>query len=120
MVRNVVKRDLVELASLRSGESLVRCARVLDALLQVTRDFLVNPDEDVRIELRELCILETKTSGYKGKARNPRTGEPLAVPSHRITRFRLTKTVKDAQRMIGPRQESSLEQADTPPDSQKR
>jgi nucleoid DNA-binding protein len=102
MVRNVVKRDLVEQASQRCGESMARCAKVLDALLQVTRDMLVNPHEDVRIELREICIIETKASGYKGKARNPRTGEPMAVPSHRITRIRVTKTIKDAQRMIGP------------------
>lgn len=102
LVRNVVKRDLVELAAQRSGETLACCARVMDAFLQVTREMLVDPTQDVRIELRELCIVETKSSGYKGKARNPRTGEHLAVPSHRITRFRVTKAIKDAQRMIGP------------------
>lgn len=104
IVRQVVKRDLVELVAKRTGEPIGRTTRMLDALFKEMRELLVDPAQDVRIELRDLCIIETKHSGYNTKARNPRTGEFKAVPAHRITRFRVTKSIKDAQRLIGPKE----------------
>lgn len=65
---------------------------VIDAFFDELKDGLKN--EDV-IELRGFGTFEVRTRKGKEKARNPKTGEVVAVDTHGVAVFRPGKELKD-------------------------
>jgi integration host factor subunit beta len=57
---------------------------------------MVEADPDVRIELRDFGVFEVKRTKARTMARNPRTNEPVFVPSRRKTHFRASKRMREA------------------------
>ena len=80
----MVKADLVhgvmEATTLESPAAL----EAVNALFESTNSALARGD---RVVLRQFGVFYTSPR-RTGKARNPRTGEPAAIPRGRVVRFR--------------------------------
>ncbi|MDR2149448.1 MAG: integration host factor subunit beta [Spirochaetaceae bacterium] len=89
--KKITKADLVELVSLKAGFDRRDVKPVIDILLEEIKRVMVN---SMTIELRGFGTFEVKVRKGKQKARNPKTGEPVSVPAHRVAVFRPGKELK--------------------------
>jgi len=55
---------------------------------------MMSADPELRIEIRDFGVFEVKTTKSKPKARNPKSGEIIFVPSRRKTHFKPSKLLK--------------------------
>lgn len=67
----------------------------VDAVLEAIRELLMSADPEVRLELRDFGVFEVKMTKAKPRARNPKTGDRLYVPSRRKTHFKPSKYLKN-------------------------
>ena len=54
----------------------------------------MSADPELRIEIRDFGVFEVKLTKSKPKARNPRSGEIVFVPSRRKTHFKPSKLLR--------------------------
>ena len=92
MEEKLTKAAIIE--SLHNKLSLSRADihRVIDELFEEIKDGL---KEDRVIELRGFGTFEVRTRKGREKARNPKTGELVAVDTHGVAIFRPGKELKD-------------------------
>jgi nucleoid DNA-binding protein len=89
------RKELVNEVSEALGLKKTDIYPVIDTLFEVMRDNLI---EGNRIEIRGFGALEIKDTRPKTSARNPRTGDTIAVPARRKTKFKPGKILKEALR----------------------
>ncbi len=77
-----------------TGETRVVCSVWVDRLFTVLRETMMSADPELRIEIRDFGVFEVKKTKSKPKARNPRSGEIIFVPSRRKTHFKPSKLLK--------------------------
>mgnify|MGYP002760772067 FL=1 len=65
------------------------------SVLTALGDLMIEADPERRIELRNFGVFEVKKTKAKPTARNPKTNEPMFVPSRRKTLFRPGKRVEE-------------------------
>ena len=87
----MVKADLVEIIARESGITKVSAEVAVDSIIEALKAALARGE---RIELRGFGVFEVKQR-KRGVGRNPRTGEEVAVPAGRTTRFRPGKALAD-------------------------
>ena len=89
--QNMTKRDMVlRIANrMRMQETDVRC--VVQMTLESITEVLAT---EGRTELRNLGVYEVKTRKPR-KARNPKTGEQVMVPSRKVVTFKAGKFMED-------------------------
>lgn len=78
------KKDIVKDISARTGLSQIDTKRVVQNTFEAILDTLV---KESRIELRNFGIFIVKERAER-KARNPRTGQEVVVPSKKVVIFR--------------------------------
>jgi len=66
----------------------------VDAVLEAVRELLMTANPEIRLELRDFGVFEVKMTKAKPRARNPKTGDRLFVPSRRKTHFKPSKYLK--------------------------
>lgn len=85
----MTKKKIVRLiaSELKLDQTLVKrvVQRLLDTIIQVLA-------ETGRIELRNFGVFEVKQRSAR-KARNPKTNQPVLVPSKKVIRFQAGKNV---------------------------
>lgn len=87
MNKSELVKSLSETHQLSGDEAAV----VVNTFFDCVRDALLEGD---RVEIRGFGSFKVKEyQGYKG--RNPKTGDPVAVPSKRLPVFRAGKELKD-------------------------
>lgn len=91
--KEIVKKisDEIGLTQLKTKDIV---QRTLDAIIQT----LV---EEGRIELRNFGVFEVKRRAPR-KARNPRTGEKVSVPSKNVVTFKPGKEMEELVRKMNP------------------
>jgi len=87
----MIKADLVEIIAREAGITKVSAEEAVDAIVAALKDALARGE---RIELRGFGVFEVKPR-KRGVGRNPRTGEEVAIPAGRTTRFRPGKALCD-------------------------
>lgn len=86
------KRDMAERIAERCGITGVEAK----AMVQHTLDEMVRTlVESGRLELRNFGVFQISVSAPR-KARNPRTGEAVMVPSRRVVKFKMGKAMSEA------------------------
>jgi len=86
------KRDMAERIAERCGITGVEAK----AMVQHTLDEMVRSlVESGRLELRNFGVFQISVSAPR-KARNPRTGETVMVPSRRVVKFKMGKAMSEA------------------------
>ena len=96
--KTITKKDVVKRTAAITGERITAITHVVDKVFQSLREFMVEADPEVRIEIRDFGVWEVKKTAAKPKARNPRTGEEVYVPARRKTHFRPGRILKQALR----------------------
>jgi DNA-binding protein HU-beta len=87
----MVKADLVDIIAREAGITKVQAEEAVDSIIVALKAALVRGE---RIELRGFGVFEVKAR-KRGVGRNPRTGEEVAIPEGRATRFRPGKALGD-------------------------
>ena len=85
----MVKADLVEIVAREAGITKVRAESAVDSIIGALKSALARGE---RIELRGFGVFEVKPR-KRGVGRNPRTGEEVAIPAGKTTRFRPGKAL---------------------------
>ncbi|MBM3264889.1 MAG: integration host factor subunit beta [candidate division Zixibacteria bacterium] len=89
------RKELVNAVSDSLGLKKADTYAVIDTLFDVMRSHLMDGN---RIEIRGFGALEIRDTRPKSAARNPRTGDTIAVPARRKARFKPGKILKEALR----------------------
>jgi integration host factor subunit beta len=85
------KRDMAERIAERCGVTGVEAK----AMIQHTLDEMMRSlMENGRLELRNFGVFQVVESAPR-KARNPRTGETVMVPSRRVVKFKMGKVMTE-------------------------
>lgn len=87
----LTKAEIIEHIYEDSGISRKDIHTVIDKFFEEVKQALV---EDQTVELRGFGTFEIRTRKGRDKARNPKTGEIVPVPSHGVTVFRPGKELK--------------------------
>lgn len=87
----MIKADLVEIIAREAGITKVSAEAAVDAIIGSLKRALTRGE---RIELRGFGVFEVKAR-KRGIGRNPRTGEEVAIPPGKTTRFRPGKALSD-------------------------
>jgi nucleoid DNA-binding protein len=93
--RTVTKKELVNRIAERTGQTKVVVKGILQLLLDEIIEELVQGN---RLEFREFGVFEVRTRASR-QAQNPRTLEKVAVPSKRVVKFKVGRTMR--QRVCG-------------------
>ncbi len=117
-VKTYTKRDIVRRVAASRHENLQISARWVDQVFIALRDVMMTADPDLRIEIRDFGVLEVKPTKSKPKARNPKSGEIIFVPSRRKTHFKPSKLLKSF--LSQPLDVESPRLANTTPPEQSR
>jgi len=86
------KRDMAERIAERCGITGVEAKAMIQHTLDEMMRTLV---ESGRLELRNFGVFQVHTSSPR-KARNPRTGETVMVPSRRVVKFKMGKVMTES------------------------
>jgi integration host factor subunit beta len=93
-VKTYTKKDLARYAAQLRGEKVARALQWTDAVFQSLRETMMSADPELRVEIRDFGVFKVKLTKSKPKARNPRTGETIFVPTHRKSHFKPGKILK--------------------------
>ena len=93
MEQKLTKAAIIESLHAKLGINRTDIHSVIDELFEEIKDGL---KEDRVIELRGFGTFEIRTRKGREKARNPKTGDLVAVESHGVAIFRPGKELKDA------------------------
>lgn len=93
MEEKLTKAAMIENLHNKLGFSRSDIHEVIDELFEEIKDGL---KEDKVIELRGFGTFEVRTRKGREKARNPKTGDLVAVETHGVAIFRPGKELKDA------------------------
>lgn len=91
---NVNKASIVDKVHGIVGGTKVQAEQVVEAMISTIVDTLKGGGE---VSIAGLGIFSAKTRAAR-TARNPRTGQPIEVPSMRVPKFRAAKALKEAVR----------------------
>src|SRR5213594_517163 len=92
--RTYTKKDIVRRVAEANNENINVAARWVEHVFTAVRDIMMSADPELRIEIRDFGVLEVKLTKSKPKARNPKSGEIIYVPSRRKTHFKPSKLLK--------------------------
>lgn len=92
MEEKLTKAAMIESLHNKLGLSRTDIHRVIDELFEEIKDGL---KDDRIIELRGFGTFEVRTRKGREKARNPKTGDLVAVDTHGVAIFRPGKELKD-------------------------
>ena len=88
------KKDIVRQVAEAHRANLNVTAIWVDEVFTAVRNIMMSADPELRIEIRDFGVLEVKPTKSKPKARNPKSGEIIFVPSRRKTHFKPSKLLK--------------------------
>jgi nucleoid DNA-binding protein len=94
----VTKKEIVKRISEDIGLTQLKTKDIVQRTLDAIIDTLVT---EGRIELRNFGVFEVKQRAPR-KARNPRTGEKVYVPSKNVVTFKPGKEMEELVRKIDP------------------
>lgn len=88
------KKDIVRKVALGANDNVHSAAKWVDQVFAAIREIMMSADPELRIEVRDFGVFEVKPTKSKPKARNPKSGEIIFVPSRRKTHFKPSKLLK--------------------------
>ncbi|WP_263786949.1 HU family DNA-binding protein [Salinibacter grassmerensis] len=94
-VDTATKKDVARRVADMQDCPLYEAKEQVRSVLTALGDLMIEADPERRIELRNFGVFEVKKTKAKPTARNPKTNEPMFVPSRRKTLFRPGKRVEE-------------------------
>ena len=97
-MRTITKKDIAKRAAEIANGKVYHIEHIINAVFTSMREYMMEADPELRIEIRDFGVFEVKKTKAKPKARNPRTNEVIFVPPHKKTYFKpgilLTKEIQ--------------------------
>ncbi len=94
-MKTITKKDVTKRTAELIEEKIYHVEPVVNAIFESMREFMMNANPEVRIEIRDFGVFEVKKTKAKPKARNPKTGEIIFVKPRRKTHFKPGKLLKN-------------------------
>jgi len=91
--KKVTKADIIDALYEKTGMSRTEIRSAIDLFINEMKDALTRRQV---IELRGFGTFEVKIRKARQRARNPRTGESIAIHSHGVVAFRSGRELKQA------------------------
>ena len=88
------KNDIIKRIKSDNNISLDESKVMVEIVLDGLRQYLLKPDKNFRIELRNFGVFEVKPTKPRDKARNPKTLKIYKVPARRKLSFKAGKSIK--------------------------
>jgi len=85
----MIKADIVDRVASEAGIPKIQAERAVQRIIEAVKQSLARGE---RIELRGFGVFEVRPR-KSGIGRNPRTGEEVAIPAGKTTRFRPGKNL---------------------------
>ena len=92
-VKKFTKVDIIDAIYEKTGMSRTECRDVMDLIIDEMKEALLRSQV---IELRGFGTFEVKIRKARPRARNPRTGETIAIRAHGAVSFRAGRELKQA------------------------
>jgi integration host factor subunit beta len=92
--KTFTRKDIAQRVAEKRNIKLHQADDMVETVLSSMREILMTADPEVRIELRDFGVFEVKLTRAKPRARNPRTGDKVFVPSRRKTHFKPSKLLR--------------------------
>jgi len=94
-IPTITKHDVAKRTAKLTGVKIYNTSKIADALFTALREFMMEADPEIRIEIRDFGVFEVKRAKAKPRARNPKTGETIFVPARRKTHFKAGKKLRE-------------------------
>lgn len=94
-MKTITKRDITKRTAQLIDGKVYQIEHVINAVFESMREYLMEAEPEIRIEIRDFGVFEVKKTKAKPKARNPKTGEIIFVKPRRKTHFKPGKILKD-------------------------
>lgn len=93
------KKEWIKKIAERTGHSQSDASRIVQESIEIIKDTVKSQpksrnDDDFKMIIPGFGTFYMATTSKKS-GRNPKTGEPVEIPSRRILKFRMSKTLKD-------------------------
>ena len=89
------KKDIISRIESEQNISNQESKVMLEIVLESIKGYLLRPEKEFRIEIRNFGVFEVKPTKPRDKARNPKTLEIYKVPARRKVHFKPGKVIKD-------------------------
>ena len=89
------KKDIINRVKSYYNISTEESKTMLEIVLDSIKDFLLKPEKNYRIEIRDFGVFEVKPTKPRDKARNPKTLQIFKVPARRKLSFKAGKSIKN-------------------------
>ena len=93
-MRTITKKDIAKRTAELVDGKVYHVEHVINAVFESLREYMIEANPEVRIEIRDFGVFEVKKTRAKPKARNPKTGEIIFVHPRRKTHFKPGKIIK--------------------------
>ena len=87
------KKDIIHRVRSTSNISLEESKIMVEIVLDSIKSFLLKPEKQYRIEVRDFGVFEVKPTKARDKARNPKTLKLYRIPARRKLTFKAGKEV---------------------------
>ena len=88
------KNDIIQKIKSNNDISLDESKIMVEIVLDSIKQYLLKPDKNFRIEIRNFGVFEVKPTKARDKARNPKTLKLYRVPARRKLTFKAGKIIK--------------------------
>lgn len=90
----LTRKDIAKNVAEQLAVKVQDADHIVETVLSSIRDLLMSADPEIRLEVRDFGVFEIKLTKAKPRARNPKTGDMVYVPSRRKTHFKPSKLLK--------------------------
>ena len=89
------RKDIIDKIRSDCNMSIEESKIILEIVLESMKDFLIRPEKNYRIEIRDFGVFEVKPTKARENARNPKTLKIFRVPARRKLSFKPGKSIKN-------------------------
>ena len=94
MKKTITKKDVAKRTAKLVGEKIYLTEKIVDGVFTTLREFMSEADPEVRIEIRDFGVFETRTRAAR-IAQNPKTLERVEVPVKRTVKFKMGRLMRE-------------------------
>ena len=93
-MQTVTKKDVAKRTAKMLDEKIYTTEKFVDAIFTVLREILAEANPEVRIEIRDFGVFETKIRASR-VAQNPKTLDRVEVPAKRTVKFKMGRLMRE-------------------------
>ena len=89
------RKDIARRASFRLNMSNEQTRLFIDCFFDIIHDMIIEPEENIHIEIRNFGVFNVFPTKSRQNARNPRTKEKVVIPPRKKVVYKPSKKIKN-------------------------